>query len=501
MTYKPTRNIEPMLLAEKATLLDAVRAIDSGMYGIALVVDADRRLVGVVTDRDTRRATLSGMAPSDPIAPHMSRSPIVVSVSDDDDTILAQMQSSTKHQIPVVDQAGRVVDLRIITDFMGIVPLAIPSVRGNEWTYVKDCLDTNQLSSVGPYVDLFENRLSEYLDTGYGIACMSGTSALHTALLLAGVARDDIVILPTLTFIAPVNAAAYIGALPAFIDSEWSTLGMSPQALSRFLEERAVRDGDQVTDRVTGRRISAIVVVHAFGHPADMHPLCEVGESWGIPIVEDAAESLGATYHGRQTGSIGLLGALSFNGNKIITSAGGGMVMTADPALARRGRHLTTQAKADPLYYVHDEIGFNYRMSNIHAAIGIAQLERLPQHIQRKREVAERYFSALNGLNDISVFTEQDWAKSNYWLNTIFVPEGLRDPLLRHLNERHIMARPIWELNNRQAVYRDCPSGPLPTATAIQASALNLPSSVDITDEEVDFICSTIRAWRRNGSA
>lgn len=196
-----------------------------------------------------------------------------------------------------------------------------------------------------------------------------------------------------------------------------------------------------------------------------------------------------------------MVSALSFNGNKIITSAGGGMVMTDDAALARRGRHLTTQAKSDSLYYVHDEIGFNYRMSNIHAAIGLAQLERLPRHIERKREVAARYMSEPDGLNDITVFAERGWARSNYWLNTIFVPESQRDSLLQHLNERNIMARPIWELNNRQTMYSDCPAGPVPNASAIQASALNLPSSVDITDDEIDFICSTIRAWRRSGGA
>jgi perosamine synthetase len=497
----PIRDIEPMLLREDATVLDAIRSIDSGQCGIALVVDDSRRLLGVVTDRDTRHATLDGAAPSDPIAPHMTRAPIVASSGDDDETIRALIQSSTKLQIPIVDVEGRITDLRILSDFMGQVPLAIPSVKGNEWAYVKDCLDTNQLSSVGPYVDLFESRVAEYIGTAHGIACMSGTSALHVALVLAGVRAEDAVILPTLTFIAPVNAASYCGAAPVFIDSEWATLGMCPDALAAFLDSHAVRDGEAVRDRETRRRIGAVVVVHAFGHPADMDPLSAICAEWNIPLIEDAAESLGATYKGRQTGGIGLLGALSFNGNKIITTAGGGMVMTDDAALARQGRHLTTQAKADPLYYVHDAIGFNYRLSNIHAAIGVAQLERLEEHVQRKRDIARRYAEALADMNDIAVFTEQSWARSNYWLNTIFVPDRMRDPLLRHLNERNVMARPVWELNSRQAVYRDHAAGPLPNATEIQARALNLPSSVDITDDEIDFICGAIRAWRRSGAA
>lgn len=500
MTQKPiTRDLAPTLLSHDATLLDAIRTIDSGRYGIALVIDDTRRLVGVVTDRDTRRATLAGASPSDPVAPHMTRNPVVASSNDDDDTIRSLMQSSTKLQIPVTDRDGRVTDLRLLSDLIGVMPLAIPSLQGNEWNYVKDCLDTNQLSSVGAYVDRFETRLADYIGVAKGIACVSGTSALHIALLLAGVKTNDLVILPALTFIAPVNATAYCGAVPAFVDSEWQTFGICPNALSEFLESRAQRDGDRVIDRETGRRIGAVVVVHAFGHPADMDRLIAVCNNWDIPLIEDAAESLGSTYKGRQTGGIGLIGALSFNGNKIITTAGGGMVMTNDPALAERGRHLTTQAKSDPLYYLHDEVGYNYRLSNIHAAIGFAQMERLDTHVERKRQIAELYVDRLGATDDVSVFTEQNWARSNYWLNTILLPDGMRDPLLRHLNERNIMARPIWELNNRQLPFQDCPAGPVPQATEMQARALNLPSSVDIGDDEIDFICSTIQAWRRNG--
>jgi perosamine synthetase len=497
VTKQPFRNIEPMLLREDATVLDAIRAIDKGGYGIAFVVDESGRLAGVVTDRDTRNATLGGAVSADPIAPHMTCVPVVAEEGDEDDAIRALMQSSTKLQIPVVNAEGRVCDLRVLADFMGQVPLAAPSVSGNEWAFVKDCLDTNQLSSVGPYVDLFESKVAEYVGVSLGVACMSGTGALHIALLLAGVQAGDEVILPTLTFIAPVNAATYCGAIPAFVDSEWNTLGMSPDALADFLESRVRHDGDRVVDRETGRRIGAVVVVHVFGHPVDMDRLSAVCADWDIPLLEDAAESLGATYKGRQTGGLGLLAGLSFNGNKIITTAGGGMVLTNDASLARRGRHLTTQAKADPLYYVHDEIGFNYRMSNIHAAIGVAQFERLDAHIARKRDIAARYAEALRDLSDITVFTEQSWARSNYWLNTIFVPDGVRDPLLRYLNQRNVMARPVWELNNRQVMHRDAPAGPVPNATEIQARALNLPSSVDITDDEIDFICASIRAYRR----
>jgi len=490
-----------MLLRGDATLLEAIRTIDAGQHGIALVIDDSRHLLGVVTDRDTRWATLAGAASSDPIAQFVTYAPVVATTGDDDETIRALMQSSTKLQIPVVDAAGQITDLRVLSDFMGQVPLAIPSVKGNEWLYVKDCLDTNQLSSVGTYVDLFESRVAEYIDTGHGIACSSGTSALHISLLLAGVRVEDEVILPALTFIAPVNAATYCGAVPAFVDSEWPTLGMCPDALARFLDGRAERRGEDVRDKKSGRRIGAVVVVHAFGHPVDMDRLAEVCTAWNLPLIEDAAESLGASYKGRQTGGIGDLSALSFNGNKIITAAGGGMVMVRDSALAKRGRHLTTQAKTDPLYYVHDEVGFNYRMSNIHAAIGLAQLERLDSHIARKREAAAHYIDALAHLNNVSVFKEQACARSNYWLNTIFVPAGMRDPLLYHLNENNIMARPVWELNHRQAVYRDCVVDPLPNATKIQARAINLPSSVDISADEIDFVSGTIRAWFRAGEA
>jgi perosamine synthetase len=484
-----------MLLRSDATLFDAIKAIDAGQFGIALVIDEERRLLGVVTDRDIRQATLAGDASSSQVSELMTRDPVVAYTHDKDEDIQSKMQHSTKLQIPIIDSEGLIVDLRTLSDFMGVVPLAIPSVKGNEWNYVKNCLDTNQLSSVGPYVDMFEDKIAEYVGSSYAIACISGTSALHTALLMAGVSQDDEVIVPALTFIAPVNAVTYCGAIPAFVDSEWDTMGMCPIALAEFLSTRGKREGQRLVDRETGRRIAGVVVVHAFGHPADMDRLSGICAEWDLPIIEDAAESLGATYKGYQTGNIGQFGALSFNGNKIITAASGGMVLTNDSDCAQHGKHLTTQAKSDSLYYVHDEIGYNYRLSNIHAAIGLAQLEQLDQHVDRKRKIAQQYIEALGDIDGLSVFEEQSWAQSNYWLNTIFVPKNRREDLLRHLNDSEIMARPIWELNTRQVMYRDCPSGPVPTATEIQGRAINLPSSVDISDTEIGFICDTIISW------
>jgi perosamine synthetase len=496
-----TRPVAPLLVAEGATLIEAIRVIDEGGYGICLVTEADGRLIGVLTDRDTRRATLGGAGPGTPIAPFVMREPVTVAADAEDEEIFALMQASGKHQIPVVDGERRVLDLRIIGDFVGTIPLAIPNLGGNEWDYVKQCLDTNFVSSVGPFVERFESRVADFVGARHAVACISGTAALHVACLVCGVGPGDEVLMPALTFIAPANAVSYCGARPVFLDSARDSLGLDPAALEAFLQRNAERSADGILrNRRTGARIAASIVVHIFGHPADMDALNDICGRYGLPLIEDAAESLGSTYHGRQTGALSTVGALSFNGNKIVTTGGGGMVVTNDAQIARRAHHLTTQAKSDPLRYEHDEIGYNYRLSNILAAIGMAQMEKIGAHFERKRAIAHHYARLLEGVSGCHLFQEQPWAQSNYWLNFLMVPPERKKPLLAHLIEAGIMARPVWGLINRQPMYRTCEAGPLPVADDLYAGGISLPASVMLSNGEIEHVCAIIRQFMRKAA-
>lgn len=488
------RSVERLTIAPEATLIDAIRVIDEGGFGVCLITTPDRKLVGVLTDRDTRRATLEGAGPGAPIAPFVTRQPVTASTDEDDDEIFALMQATGKHQIPILDGEGRVAGLRVIGDFIGTIPLAVPTLGGNEWEYVKQCLDTNFVSSVGPFVERFEQRVAAFLGVRHGIACVSGTAALHIACLVSNVKPGDEVLMPALTFIAPANAVSYCGARPVFIDSARDNLGLDPLALEAFLERNASRETDGILrNQRTGARIAAVVVVHVFGHPADMSALSAVCSRYGLPLIEDAAESLGSTYHGRQTGTLSTIAALSFNGNKIVTTGGGGMVVTNDDALARRARHLTTQAKNDALRYEHDEIGYNYRLSNVLAAIGMAQMEKFAIHLERKRTIARLYAQLLEAVPGCTVFQEQPWARSNYWLNFLLVPAEQKEKLLHQLISARIMARPVWGLINRQPMYQACDAGPLPVAESLYNCGISLPSSVGLSEGEVEHICGTIR--------
>lgn len=497
----PKRSIDRILISENAKLLDAIRVIDDGGFGICLVTAPDRRLIGVLTDKDTRRATLSGTPPDASVAPFVVHEPVTAPADADDEEIFARMQASGKHQIPVVDAEGRVVDLRIVGEFIGTVPLAVPNLGGNEWAYVKQCLDTNFVSSVGPFVERLEQRVAEFVGARHGVACVSGTAALHIACLVCDVAPGDEVLMPALTFIAPANAVAYCGARPVFLDSSRDNLGLDPVALEAFLQRNAERGADgTLRNRRSGARIAAAIVVHVFGHPADMDALNAICGRYGLKLIEDAAESLGSTYRRRQTGALSTIGALSFNGNKIVTTGGGGMVVTNDSALAHRAYHLTTQAKLDPIRYEHDMVGYNYRLSNVLAAIGLAQMEKLAVHFERKRAIAHRYAQLLDKLPGCTVFEEQPWAQSNYWLNFLIVPPDRKEPLLGHLIESGIMARPVWGLINRQPMYRDCEAGPLAVAEALYAGGVSLPSSVALSDGEIEHVCATIRQFMRRAA-
>lgn len=370
---------------------------------------------------------------------------------------------------------------RVLGPSPGLMPLHEPEFAGHEWQYVKECIDTGWVSSVGSYVDRFENDLRAVTGASHAIATSNGTSALHTCLLLAGVRPGDEVLMPSLTFIATANAVSYAGGVPHFVDSEATSLGVDAVALDAYLRDATEIRGGEPHHRRTGARIRALVVMHVFGHPCDLDALDELCRRWNLVLIEDAAESLGSTYKGRHTGNVGRVSALSFNGNKIVTTGGGGAVLTNDPDMGRRAKHLTTTARTPHRWnFLHDEVGYNYRLPNLNAALGCAQLERLSSFVDRKRELAQRYASAFAGVGGVQCLQEPPHTRSNYWLNAIVLePENaaLRDTLLAALNDAGYMSRPVWTLMHRLPMYAQCPRMPLPVAESLEARVINLPSS------------------------
>ncbi len=363
-------------------------------------------------------------------------------------------------------------------------PLHEPVSPGQEKAYVSDCIDTGRVSSVGSYVSGFEEKLAAFLGVKHVIAAVNGTAALHICLQLAGASQNDEVLCPSLTFIASANAVHYCGAIPHFVDVSPDTLGVCPARLETYLESIAVTGPDGKThNKNTGRNRAALVVMHFFGHPVDIDGCARVCARFGIPLVEDAAESVGSYYHGRHTGGFGLLSAFSFNGNKIITTGGGGAIATNDSALAARAKHITTTAKKPhPYLFVHDEVGYNYRMPNINAALGVAQLEQLPVFLAAKRDLATRYREAFAVLdNRVRFISEPAGCHSNYWLNALLVPDRAeRDALLEASNAQGIMTRPVWEPMHTLDMYADCPRDALDTTAELAARIVNIPSSANL---------------------
>ena len=366
----------------------------------------------------------------------------------------------------------------------GPVPLHEPRLDGNESRYLSDCVASAYVSSVGGYVDRFEADLTALTGAKHAVATVNGTSALHIALLLAGVQPGDEVLVPALSFIATANAVRYCGATPHFLDSQASTLGLDPVAMRSWLAEISTMRTGECVNRVTGKRIAAVVPMHAFGHPCDMVGVMEVAEECGLPVVEDAAESLGSLMNGQHTGTFGLLGTLSFNGNKIVTTGGGGAVLTDDAQLAQRAKHLTTTAKLPHRWeYSHDEVGYNYRMPNINAALGCAQLEQIDSFISSKRRLYEHYLKALGQVDGVTLFREPPGTRSNYWLQTFLLDENLadqRDGVLEALNDSGFMARPAWRLLSSLKPFQSCPSAPLTGAKLLEQRIINVPSSAGL---------------------
>ncbi len=367
------------------------------------------------------------------------------------------------------------------------VSLHEPVFAGHEWDYVKECLDTGWVSSVGKFVDRFEHDLAAFTGARHAVAVVNGTAGLQVALLVSGVQTGDEVLIPSLSFVATANAVMHAGAMPHFVESNAETLGLCPHALRDYLRDIAdVRDGSSY-NRLTGKRLAAIVPMHTFGHPADMPALLALSDEYSIPIVEDAAESLGSWLGARHTGTFGRCGVLSFNGNKIITTGGGGAILTDDPDLARRAKHLTTTAKLPHRWaFQHDEIAFNYRMPNLNAALGCAQLEQMTHFLSRKRLLTAQYQNAFKGLDDVTLFREREGTTANYWLQTlILAPQQrhARDSILAATNDVGLMTRPVWELLHTLPMYATCPAMPLDVACDLGQRIINIPSSVGLAHD------------------
>ena len=360
------------------------------------------------------------------------------------------------------------------------VPLSVPKFIGNEKKYLEDCIDTTFVSSVGAYVDRFEKDMATYTGATKAVVCVSGTNALHMAMMLVGVERDDEVLTQALTFIATCNGISYIGAHPVFIDVDKSTMGLSPDAVKNWLEKNAEIRNGQCYNKNTGRRVKACVPMHTFGHPVRIEELVSVCSEWHIELVEDAAESIGSRYKGIHTGLFGKIGVLSFNGNKTITTGGGGMLLFMDEELASLAKHLTTQAKIPHRWeFKHDHIGYNYRMPNINAALGCAQLEHLDEFIANKRETAKTYADYFKDQSDMSFFTEPEHCFSNYWLNAVILPDyDAQQHFLQETNDNGVMTRPIWELMNRLPMFENSQHDSLENTIWFADRVVNIPSSV-----------------------
>lgn len=356
-----------------------------------------------------------------------------------------------------------------------------PCFRGNEWQYVRDCLDSGYVSSVGKYVDRFENDLASFTGAKYAIAVNNGTAGLHVALKLANVNQGDEVLVPALTFIATANAVNYCNAVPHFVDSEDRSLGLDARALREYLRHISEIRGGVCINRQTGRVIRAVVPMHTFGHPVDIFELQTLARDFHIAIVEDAAESLGSRVSGQHTGTIGLLGVLSFNGNKTITTGGGGAILTNDEGLAKLAKHITTTAKLPSRWtFFHDQIGFNYRLPNLNAALGCAQLEQIEVFVAAQRRLNSLYSAAFKGVEGVDMVKEPDGCHSNYWLQAILLDTTIahrRDSVLEATNEAGLNTRPAWTLLHELPIFSDCPRMDLPVAESLAARLINLPSS------------------------
>ncbi|MET0463952.1 MAG: LegC family aminotransferase [Chitinophagaceae bacterium] len=373
-----------------------------------------------------------------------------------------------------------------------LIPLSLPNMAGNEWKYVKDCLDSGWISSVGSYVNQFEQMVADFAGAKYGVAAVNGTAALHISLLLSGVKTGDYVIVSNLTFVASANSIRYLGADPLLIDADPAYWQMDLDLLEEFLSDQTEVKGEELFYKKDGRRISAIMPVHILGNMCDMDRFLSIVAKYPLPIVEDATEALGTTYKGKHAGTFSPMACFSFNGNKIISTGGGGVIVTDDESIAKHAKHITTTAKASPDEYYHDEVGYNYRLVNILAAVGVAQMELLPSFLERKKAVVSYYKNELGGIGDIRFQQELPDVKANGWLFTIQTDQ--QQQLLDHLNANKILSRRFWMPMNKLPMYKDCPYiTKKDAADYVYNTCLSIPSSTNITDEQLEIVVREIK--------
>ena len=382
-----------------------------------------------------------------------------------------------------------------------MIPLSVPSIRGNEWKYIKECLDTEWVSSAGKYVDLFEEKICEFTGAKYAVACVNGTTALHISLLLAGVKPNDEVIVPTLTFISPVNVVRYCNAYPVFMDAD-DFYNIDIEKTVQFIEEETILKDGFTYNRKTNQKISAIIPVHIFGNAIDMEKLVPICKERNIKIIEDASESLGTVYNkgkyaGKHTGTIGELGCLSFNGNKIITTGGGGMILTDNEEYAERAKYLTTQAKDDTVRYIHNEIGYNYRLTNIQAALGVAQLEKLPEYLKIKKKNYVIYKNVIDKIRGLHLAETPDYAENNYWMYSLQIDKKIygkdREELMQYLSDNKIQSRPVWFLNHLQKPYKDSQCYRIENAFDLLEITLNIPCSINLKEGDIKEVLEVLK--------
>ena len=382
------------------------------------------------------------------------------------------------------------------------IPLSVPNIAGNEWRYVKQCLDTEWVSAAGKYVEAFESNMCAFTGAKYAVAVVNGTSGLQIALQLSGVGRGDEVLVPTLTFIAPVNAVRYLGAEPVFMDCD-DFMNLDPVKLGEFLRTACRKTAKGVINKKTGRPVKAVLLVHVFGNPCDLPAIMKLAREYRLKVIEDATESLGSSYtagkyKGRQTGTIGDFGVYSFNGNKIITTGSGGMLVTADRKMAEKAKYLTTQAKDDAVRYVHNEVGYNFRLTNIQAALGVAQLEQLPAFIKRKKENYAFYKKALAGVKGLELLGVPEGTAPNYWFYSLLIDKAEfgtdREGLMAALGKAGIQTRPVWHLNHLQKPYKNNQAFKIDRAGWFVERVLNLPCSTGLTKAQAARVAGAIKA-------
>jgi perosamine synthetase len=379
------------------------------------------------------------------------------------------------------------------------LPLSEPVISGNEWKYVKECLDTGWVSSAGEFVERIEKKFAEYIGAEYAIPVTNGTSALHISLIVLGIQPDEEVITPSLTFIASSNVIRYCNAYPVFMDVD-DTLCMDVEKTVEFIEKECNYSNNSLVNKSTGRIVKGILPVHLYGHPVDMDTLIEVAQKYNLFILEDATEALGSKYKGKMIGKLSDVSAFSFNGNKIITTGGGGMVVTDNKYIADKVRHLTTQARCDKIEYIHDEVGYNYRLTNIQAALGLAQLERLDDFITIKRHIAKFYQNHLNKIAGLKVCCEKEWAFSNYWLSWLLIDESFgknRKEVIDYLNKKNIQARPFFIPLHNLKPYRNFQTYKMELSDKLYNIGINIPSHVELTDEDLNRVIDAINEIRR----